>query len=153
MDVIPEALKPSGQTTDEVVAPLFTKIVGPQFTIRFVAREHMEGTDHDCMSHGHDRLPSPPTGSEALIQGRQIAPLGAGRRMGHLGQPGSEDTVAFARLPRPLFAGALVVKDSRKRVVTQFEIGPHILTTGCLLLIGVIRLRPAAKFTDPDINS
>jgi hypothetical protein len=40
MDVIPEALKPSGQTIDEVVAPLFINIVGPQFTRGFVAREH-----------------------------------------------------------------------------------------------------------------
>jgi hypothetical protein len=30
--------------------------------------------------------------------------------------------------------------------VTQFEIGPHILTAGCLLLTEVIRLQPTAEF-------
>jgi hypothetical protein len=55
MDVIPEALKSSGQAIDEVVPPLFINVVDSQFTIPFVAREHMKGADHDCMGHGHDR--------------------------------------------------------------------------------------------------
>jgi hypothetical protein len=40
VDMIPQALNPPGQAVDEVVAPLFVKIIRPQLSIRFMAGEH-----------------------------------------------------------------------------------------------------------------
>jgi hypothetical protein len=68
--MIPKALNPSGQVVDEMVAPLLIKIVGPQFTVGFMAGEHMEGTDDDRMGDSHD-LPRGPR-PEQMIRGGEL---------------------------------------------------------------------------------
>jgi len=91
---IPQPLHPPCELVDEMFAPTFVKVMGPQLPIGFLAREPMEGTDHDRMGHGDDGTLLPPTGGQALIQGRQLGPLGVGCRMGQLGQAYAQSLVA-----------------------------------------------------------
>ncbi len=98
--MIPEALNSSGQVVDEMVAPLLIKIVGPQFTVQFMAGEHMEGTHNDGVGNGHDRPLSPATGGQALIQGRQVGPFGPRSSVSQLRQAGPQGAIALAGLAR-----------------------------------------------------
>src|SRR5262249_30324421 len=106
---IPQPLNPPCELVDEMFAPTFVKVMDPQLPIGFMAREHMEGTDHDRMGDGDDGSFLPPTGGQTLIQGRQIGPLGAGCRMGQLGQACAQGLVAGAGLPRAFLAGTLII--------------------------------------------
>ena len=83
---MPSVLHPSGQTVDEVVAPVCITVMCPQLTTRFMAREPMEGADDNGMGDGHDRQLHPPTGGQTLVQGGQVRPLGPGGGMADLGQ-------------------------------------------------------------------
>ena len=69
----------------------------------------MGGTHDDRMRHRHDGALLPSARREALIQGRQVGPLGAGRRMGQLCQARAQGSVAFASLPRAPLPGTLVI--------------------------------------------
>jgi hypothetical protein len=100
MDAIPQAFNPPCEPVDEVVPTLFVKVVGSQFLIGFMAGEHMEGAHDNGMRHGHDGALLASAGCQALIQGRQVGPLGAGGGMGQLRQPGPQDAIPLARLPR-----------------------------------------------------
>jgi hypothetical protein len=59
----------------------------------------MKGTDDDRMGDSHDRPFSPPTGRQALIQGRQVRPFRPSRRMGQLRQAGPQGAIAPAGFP------------------------------------------------------
>jgi hypothetical protein len=106
---IPQPLNPPCELVDEVVAPTCVNVMGPQLPIRVLAREQMEGPDHERMGHGDDGAFLPPTGGQALRQGRQRGPLGVGCRMGQRGQAWAQGLVAHAGLPRALRAGTLIV--------------------------------------------
>ena len=72
------------------------QVLAPQLPIGFVADEHVKGTDHDGVSDRDDRPFLPPAGGQALIEGRQVGPLRAGRRMGQLRQPCAQGLVGLA---------------------------------------------------------
>jgi hypothetical protein len=65
-----------------------------------MAGEHMQGTDDDRMGDGHDRPFSPPTASQALIQGRPIRPFRPRCRMGQLRQASPQGATARAGFAR-----------------------------------------------------
>jgi hypothetical protein len=47
--------------------PMVIKVMGPQLPIRLAVGEHMEGTDHDRVSHRNDGAFLPATGGQAVI--------------------------------------------------------------------------------------
>jgi hypothetical protein len=91
-----------------MVAPLFVKIAGSQFAIRFMTEEHVKRNDDEGMGDGHDRPFSPATGGQALIQGRRVRPFRPRSRMGQWRQAGAQGALAPEGLARALFAGALI---------------------------------------------
>jgi hypothetical protein len=76
LHTIPQAFNPPGEPIDGKLPPPFVKILGPQFTILFIAREHVKDTTHHGVRHGNDGPFLPPADGEALIEGRQIRVLG-----------------------------------------------------------------------------
>ena len=68
---IAEPLTPLGQPIDRIMPPPFVEVVRAQLVIRFLAREHVQDTDHDGVGHCHDRTVLPPTRRQASIHGRQ----------------------------------------------------------------------------------
>src|SRR5262249_20234496 len=75
---IPQPLNPPCELVDEMFAPTFVKVMDPQLPIGFMAREPMEGTDHDRMCDGDEGALLPPTGPLGLAQGGRSAPAVAG---------------------------------------------------------------------------
>ena len=68
---------------------MFVNVGGASPLIRFVAREPLDGTDHDRRGPGHEgRLRSPPRG-QALRQGCAVWVVGAGggAQAGHVEPP------------------------------------------------------------------
>jgi hypothetical protein len=51
--------------------PSLIKIIGPQFTVGFIAGEHIKDTDHDGVRNGEDRPAFPSTCRQAPIQNGQ----------------------------------------------------------------------------------
>src|SRR5215510_16014983 len=109
MHPIPEMLNPPGKPIHGVVSSSLIKIVGSSFAVGFLAREHVKDTAHDRMCHGDNRPILPTPGREALIQRREIRPLGSDGGMGELGQDGSEGTIPLAGFARALLARTFIV--------------------------------------------
>ena len=65
--------------------PSLITLVGPQFTVGFIAREHMKDTDHDGVGDGEDRPSFPAPYCQAPIQSGHIRPLGTDGAMSQLG--------------------------------------------------------------------
>ena len=93
MHLVPEMLNPPGEPIYCVVSSSLIKIVGPSFAIGFLAREHVKDTTHDRVGHSDNRPILPTPCREALIQRREICPLGPYGGMGELGQDGSEGAI------------------------------------------------------------
>ena len=68
--------------------PSLITIVGPQFTLGFMAGEHMKDTDHDGVGDGEDRPSFPSPCRQAPIQRGHIRALGPDGAMGQLGEAG-----------------------------------------------------------------
>src|SRR5215470_14792302 len=96
MHPIPEMLNPPGEPIYCVVSSSFIKIVGPSFVVGFLAREHVKDTAHDRMCHRDNRPILPTPCREALIQRREIRPLGPYGGMGELGQNGAQGPIPLA---------------------------------------------------------
>ena len=92
-----------------IVSSSLIKIVGPSFAVGFLAREHMKDTAHDRVCHGDHRPILPTTCRQALIQRREIRPLGSYGGMGELGQDSSEGTIPLAGFARALLARTFIV--------------------------------------------
>jgi hypothetical protein len=109
LDVIPEALNPPRQPVDEMVALMVVNVGGASLLIRFVAREHVEGTDHHRVGHRHNGAFLPPPGRQAMIQGRHVRALGQRGRMRQWRQPSPQGPVPFPGFSRALCASTFVV--------------------------------------------
>ncbi|SRR5882724_5978132 len=72
---IPQPLNPLREPVDEMFPAAFVNIGGSSLMIGFVARKHVEGTDHDRVGHSHDGAFLTPARGQALIQGRHIGIL------------------------------------------------------------------------------
>ncbi len=57
-----------------MVAPLVLKIGGPELMVRFVTGQQMARTDDNGMGHRDNGPLLPPTGGQAMIQGRHVGP-------------------------------------------------------------------------------
>jgi hypothetical protein len=80
MDSIPESPNPLGQPIDRRVPPCID-VAHSHLVIRFLAREHVQGTNHDGVGHRHDRTLLAPTRRQASIQGaRNLSPFVARQR-------------------------------------------------------------------------
>jgi hypothetical protein len=92
----------------QLMTPLLVNIVASERLVGFMTREPMEGTDHHRVGHRDDGPFLPPSGRQALIEGREVGPFRAYRRMRQLGQRRAQDAIAFAGLPQPLFPRTFV---------------------------------------------
>jgi hypothetical protein len=81
-----------------------------------MAGQHMEGAHDDGMRRRHDGALLPLAGGQALIQGRQVGPLGPGEGMGQLRQisPASaRSSRAILAHIRPLASSGIVAGSAR----------------------------------------
>src|SRR5437879_1699258 len=67
MHPIPQAFNPPGEPIDGELPPPFVEIIGSQFTVHFIAGEHVKNTTHNGVRHGNDGPLLPPADGEALI--------------------------------------------------------------------------------------
>src|SRR5215510_11410923 len=123
MHPIPEMLNPPGEPIYCVVSSALIKIVGPSFAIGFLAREHVKDTTHDRVCHSDNRPILPTPCREALIQRREIRPLGPDGGMGKLGQDGSEGAIPLAGFARALLARTFIVARSHAGPCGQTRCG------------------------------
>ena len=65
--MISESLNPPGEPIDKMAALTFIEVIGSQLPIRFVAGEHVEGTDHHRVGHRHDGPLLAAPGSQPLL--------------------------------------------------------------------------------------
>src|SRR5215813_658208 len=112
MYAIPEMLNPPGQPIHCVVSSSLVKIVGPSFAVGFLAGEHVKSTAHDRVGHRDHGPILPTTCREALIQRREIRPLGPDGGMGELCQDGPEGAIPLAGFARALLARTVIVARS-----------------------------------------
>jgi hypothetical protein len=108
---------------------LLVKVVAPKLLVGFMAREHVEGTDHHRVGHRDDGPFLPPPRRQALVEGREAGPFRTCRGMGQLGQRRPQDAIPFAGLPRALFPGTFVIAGRDARSGGQTTGGakaPHV---------------------------
>src|SRR5262249_10929990 len=67
MHPIPQPFNPPGEPIDRELPPPFVKIIGPQFTVTFIAREHVKDTTHNGVRHGNDGPLLPTADGQTLI--------------------------------------------------------------------------------------
>jgi hypothetical protein len=61
------AFNPPGESIDRELPPPFVKIIGPYFTVPFIAGEHVKDTTHNRVRYGNDGPLLPTADGEALI--------------------------------------------------------------------------------------
>jgi hypothetical protein len=67
MHTIPQVFNPPGESIDRELPPPFVKIIGPYFTVPFIAGEHVKDTTHHRVRYGNDGPLLPTADGEALI--------------------------------------------------------------------------------------
>ncbi len=83
-----------------------------QLAVRFLTSDQAVGNDHNGVRDGQEGLLLTPAHRQAMVLGRQIGVLGAGRRMGRLQRGHSQGPIPRARLPGQPLPRTLVVPRS-----------------------------------------
>jgi hypothetical protein len=115
MEAISPVFNPPCEPIDEVMPPLGIEVMGHEILRGFLAREHAKGTDNHRVRDGDDGPFLPPSGRQAVIQGRQVRPLGARRGVGQLREDRPEGLV-----PR---RGMILILEFQERAPASLDIG------------------------------
>ncbi len=130
-----QACNPPDEPIDRELPPPFVKIIGPQFTVPFMAGEHGKDTPHDGVRHSKDGPLLPTADGEALREGRERRVLGPHGSMGELGQDRPEGRLPLRVLPErcvPALAsvpGATPAQAARRGAVSKRDISIPISAT------------------------
>ena len=100
---------------------MFVKVVGASLLIRFVAREQLDGTDHDRMGPGHDGAFRSPAERPGADTGPRGLGLWCGRPRGPVASSRCAGRGCLCGSARALFAGAFVV--ARRHAAPGCEAG------------------------------